>query len=457
MFKLLHSKIVFNAYILMILFTLLIFDGNRSNYLFLAIQSLNVLLCLLFISERPGLNLFTSFYGFSMMILGLFPIAEYKMGVIYWGGSYLSDVVYIKTSVLVLFSIVFFRFGYEQNIRTGLKKIRKNLNPAVSELQNKLTFKTILFLAIPSYYLLISFNFDILAMQFRGMSEAIETVFLFEWFFVKPLIFNICFFYLLIVGDRVDKDWILKIIFFIILLFFVNPLSVARFLAFCLFVPLFYLLKKYRLGDSYLFINIVFFGLVFIFPVLDIFRWFTLEESFNGTVNFNFDYFFAGHFDAFQNFARVIDLEIHTYGEQILGAIFFFVPRSLWASKPEGSGFLLAEQAQLYFNNISMPFVAELYLDFWLFGLFVGMAILGVIYRKIDDYMATVKVMSNLSSVAKMMAYTEFCCLQFYLLRGNLLGAFAFSCTILLTVLVVYIYYLIVNIFLKKSTYGIEP
>lgn len=103
-----------------------------------------------------------------------------------------------------------------------------------------------------------------------------------------------------------------------------------------------------------------------------------------------------------------------------------------------------------------MPFVAELYLDFWLFGLFVGMAILGVIYRKIDDYMATVKVMNNLSSVAKMMAYAEFCCLQFYLLRGNLLGAFAFSCTILLTVLVVYIYYLIVNIFLKKSTYGIE-
>ena len=289
MFKLSHSKIVFNAYIFLILFTLLIFDGNRSNYLFFAIQSLNVLLCLLFISERPGLNLFTSFYGFSMMILGLFPIAEYKMEVIYWGGSYLSDVVYIKTSVLVLFSIVFFRFGYEQNIRTGIKKIRKNLNPAVSELQNKLTFKTILFLAIPTYYLLISFNFDILAMQFRGMSEAIETVFLFEWFFVKPLIFNICFFYLLIVGNRVEKDWILKIIFFIILLFFVNPLSVARFLAFCLFVPLFYLLKKYRLGDSYLFINIVFFGLVFIFPVLDIFRWFTLEESFNGTVNFNFD------------------------------------------------------------------------------------------------------------------------------------------------------------------------
>ena len=50
---------------------------------------------------------------------------------------------------------------------------------------------------------------------------------------------------------------------------------------------------------------------------------------------------------------------------------FFFIPRSIWISKAEGSGFLLAENANLAFNNISTPLIAELYLDFSFLVLFL--------------------------------------------------------------------------------------
>lgn len=449
-----ESKYIFNVYIILILVFVLLFDGNRSNYMFYSIQSVIVLLCLLFIGERPGLNLATSFYGFSLMILGLFPIAEYKMEVIYWGGAYLSDTAYIKTSLLVLLSVIFFRFGYEYHIHSGVKRALENLNPSMHSMQNKLTTKTIVFLAIPCYYILASYNFDLIAMQFRGLGEVIETVFIFELFFIKPLLFNIFFFYLLTLNYNAKKNWGLKILFFLALLFFINPLSMARFLTFSLFVPLVYLLKEYRLKNSYLFINMVFFGMIFIFPILDIFRWFTLEDSVNIGINFKLDYFFAGHFDAFQNFARVVELDILTYGRQILGAVLFFIPRSIWVTKPVGSGFLLADKANLYFNNISMPFVSELYLDFSFIGLVIGVLLLGFFYRRIDDNMSKVTGIVNLTTIVKMMAYAEFCCLQFYLLRGNLLGAFAFSSSILFTVLVVYVYYFVMSNFFKKRIYG---
>lgn len=445
-----ESKIVFNSYVLLLLFYLLIFEGTRTNPFFLGLQTINVFLCLYFISKKPGLNLVTSFYGFTLILLCLLPIAEFKMGIIYWEGKKISDITYIKTSLLVLISILSFKFGYSVRFRS------KRLNTKIfsySEISKTFTFrnffpKTILLLIIPCIYLLSAYNYDIIAMQIRSGGESIESVFLFEWFLVKPLIFNLCFFYLLHNNLNSRKNILIGLLFIIIIIFFVNPLGVARFLAFSLYIPLIYLNSKFRLSNSYLFLNFVFFGLIFIFPILDIFRWFAVGDYLNLAANFNLEYYFAGHFDAFQNFCRVIDLNIVTYGEQFLGAIFFFIPRSVWPSKSVGTGFLLADKAGLSFNNISMPFVAELYLDFTFVGMIIGIILLGIIYRKIDDRIDKITNTYSFKNTIKLIAFSEFCCLQFYLLRGNFLGAFAFSSTVLFTLFIIYIFYSIIN--LKK-------
>jgi oligosaccharide repeat unit polymerase len=455
--RLLELKWVFNVYVGMILLLLLIFEGERSGPVFCLFQTINVVLCLIFMSERPGFNLVTSFYGFSLIVLGLFPIAEFKMNVIYWGGVSLSETAYVKTSLLILLSIVSFRFGYGLSLKSSDINVVAKLTPSIQRLQKKITIKTLLFLLVPCLYILKSFDYNIIAMQFRGMSEDLENVFVFEWFFVKPLIFNIFFFYFFLLKFSPNRNWMLKFLFFFGLIFFVNPMSLARFLAFALFVPLFYLLCNFRRNNTYLFINMVFFGLVFIFPILDIFRWFTLDSTFEGGQNFNFDYFFAGHFDAFQNFTRVIDLDIRMYGTQVMGAFLFFIPRAIWPTKPIGSGFILAEKAGLYFDNISMPFVAELYLDFSFVGVLIGMFLLGLAYRKLDNYMRRIDHLTSLSHLVKLIAFSEFCCLQFYLLRGNLMGAFAFSSSVLMTLFVVYFYFYFINNIRNKYFYGIKP
>lgn len=129
---------------------------------------------------------------------------------------------------------------------------------------------------------------------------------------------------------------------------------------------------------------------------------------------------------------------------------FFFVPRAIWPSKPEGSGFLLADKAYLTFNNISMPLVSEFYLDFSYIGIFIGMFLLGVFYRFLDKKVSKIGPIDNQKKIILIIAYTEFCCLQFYLLRGNLLACTAFISSILSSVLLINYYYKIINLSLKQ-------
>jgi hypothetical protein len=56
-----------------------------------------------------------------MIFLGIFPIAEFKMGVLYWGGKELSDFSYIIASILVLLSLIAFRLGYEIKLKSKSK------------------------------------------------------------------------------------------------------------------------------------------------------------------------------------------------------------------------------------------------------------------------------------------------------------------------------------------------
>lgn len=450
----LQTKYIFNLYVFLIITYLLTFIGVRSNAVFLSTQVLIILLCILFINERPGLNLSTSFYTFTMIFLGIFPIAEFKMGVLYWGGRELSDSSYIIASILVLLSLIAFRLGYEVKLKSNTKI--QNLNTPLNRIRSWLTLKTIIFLIVPCLYILAAYNYDVIALQFRGMGEEIETVFIFEFFFIKPLIFNILFFSLIARKMSGTYNKIIILLSLIILIFFVNPLSIPRFLAFSLFVPLVFVLRKYYFKINHAYINVIFFGMIFIFPILDIFRWFKLEDNFSSTKNMNLDYFFAGHFDAFQNFVRTIDLNYHTYGYQLSGVLFFFVPRAIWPSKPEGSGFLLADKAYLSFNNISMPLVSEFYLDFSYIGIFIGMFILGILYRYLDRKMTQIGPIDNHKKIILIIAYTEFCCLQFYLLRGNLLACTAFISSIMSSVLLINYYYKIINLSPKQILNAIK-
>ena len=75
-----------------------------------------------------------------------------------------------------------------------------------------------------------------------------------------------------------------------------------------------------------------------------------------------------------------------SWGNQLLGAILFFVPRSIWPSKPLGTGHTaIVALDQHYFSNVSAPLIAEGYVNFGIVGVVLFALAAGWIFRKLDS------------------------------------------------------------------------
>jgi hypothetical protein len=98
------------------------------------------------------------------------------------------------------------------------------------------------------------------------------------------------------------------------------------------------------------------------------------------------DVFGHADFDGYQMAVAAVDYvaRVGHSGSQLLGALFFFVPRSVWAEKALASGSLLAQDRGMQFANLSCNIFAEAYLDFGLVGV-IGLAmLLGYVFTRAD-------------------------------------------------------------------------
>ena len=173
-------------------------------------------------------------------------------------------------------------------------------------------------------------------------------------------------------------------------------------------------------------------SLLFVFPILSIFinnpieTWvdvFTFEK-----VTYEIQgHFLDMHYDAWANFIASLqyaETEGMRLGEQILGALLFFMPRDIWADKPISSGQMLGEYLVLYYNlwftNISFPLPAEGYVDFGILGLVFYAVILGYYSRRLDYFINYGNFVDRTSAL-----YFTFYLL--FVLRGAFLPAFAYG------------------------------
>ena len=200
--------------------------------------------------------------------------------------------------------------------------------------------------------------------------------------------------------------------------------AVAMFwLPFCLLTIPFFKKKNF-------FVASLFLGLMVIFPFFDNFRYYTGSVSFD----FNFSYLNTMNFDASQEFMAVIKMNIITLGRQFLGVIFFFIPRTIWPTKPIGSGAFVAE-SQHVFSNISMPFFAEGFINFGYLGVLIAVLFLAWFSAKCDKLFWL-----NKKSSKNMFAgiYLILIGSMMFVLRGDLMSAYAYTLGASCSYMVVY-------------------
>ena len=134
------------------------------------------------------------------------------------------------------------------------------------------------------------------------------------------------------------------------------------------------------------------FALLIVFPLSNMFRFsnsfLSLEaivsnarHIMNGTYN-------TGNYDAFQMFSAGIQyarIEGYSLGYQMLGVLLFFVPRSIWKTKPIGTGAeVIVHLNNASFSNVSMPLIGEGYVNFGVLGVLIFGIVTGALCSKYD-------------------------------------------------------------------------
>jgi hypothetical protein len=174
-------------------------------------------------------------------------------------------------------------------------------------------------------------------------------------------------------------------------------------------------------------------GMLVIFPLADAFR--VSDEGQLKSTN-PIELLLAGDYDSFaqlMNGYLVGARDGIVPFKQLSGVVFFWVPRTLWTSKPMDTGPYIAEGRGYFFTNLSAPLWIEFYLNGGWLLLAVGMFAVGVAVHRWDTRLEAQFSYYRMPSLLG-------CILPFYLmilLRGSLLQAASFlSCVVMFSVFV---------------------
>ena len=171
---------------------------------------------------------------------------------------------------------------------------------------------------------------------------------------------------------------------------------------------------------------------------LNNFRYLTSNSDIE--IGLNFEMFMEGHFDAYSSFMRILINDITTYGEQFLGCILFWVPRSIWPTKPIGSGAFLSNELNLSLTNISCCYFAEGYINWRFFGILLFTIFLAIYTSMFDKIYWNLKGNRTHNYFFEIL-YFLLLGLTFFIMRGDLLSSYAY--TIGFTCSVLFVYYLL--------------
>lgn len=235
------------------------------------------------------------------------------------------------------------------------------------------------------------------------------------------------------------KITIFLIINLILCLIIAFPTAIPRFLAATIYGGIILMLFD-GLKKNYLYPIGLLAGFVIVFPMLSSFRYENDNIDLLGllrhvVLNVKNEYN-TGNYDGYMMLSRTIDYvdDNHvTFGYSLLGNILFFIPRSVWPSKPVGSGAFIAEYSNLSFTNTSESLIAESYLNFGIIGLFIYAYLFGKITKKLD-----VLYWNNSNSTFVQLSYTFYVHIFLILLRGDFMTGFLYISVLTIVFLMFY-------------------
>jgi len=404
-------------------------DG-RINWAYSAVHFLIIGISLMHILWVRRFNLGSSYSVFALFFFGVIPLFEYRLGITYNDANVPKDSSYMTAASLALLSSVCFYVGY--GLRRGtpfkIKSLKRLRFLSIRHRQTAL-WTTLATLAGFALFIAYFYDFSLSKVLFRGFGEETEQSAMgnaFVTYFARPLFLNLILIMLLSTVQHRRVSYATMFVLWLAAVIFVSPIGIPRSLAGALYIPMMMMVFIPKYFSKYSVLCVIVFAVLFAAPVADVFRTINHQDVDLGS-NFSLDYVFSGHFDAFHNFSQVIELDYASEGWQVIGILLFWVPRAFWEGKPQGTSFDFADFAGFAAHNVSFPLPAEFYVDYGIGGIIVGMFVVGLIYRRLDNFLSQKKEPGSVASYVFAISHLELSIMGLYLIRGSVLSSFAYT------------------------------
>lgn len=351
----------------------------------------------------------------------------------------ISDVIYTNFLILIFFLtfIISYIILTKKIIPYELKSLNIATKPLLIVSLSLITF-VIIFIHYDSVILdITSSTYEMPVQQISVAANLIKT----KVIFMIPFggIIHV-YGYLREPSKNLNNKYIIIVLLFLLiacLLFLKNPFNEKRNLLGPVYITLFFLVYPKLLNRNSTFFLFMFVSLVVLFPIFSTFTHIDanlseiitnpgeIVKSYNrfGGITTAFQKL---HYDAFSNIMATVDYTTKngfSYGYQLLSALLFFVPRSLWSNKPISTGELignhLIDDYGFGYNNLSNCIVSEAYIDYGIFGVVLFGFVLAYFF-----YFFLKWLQSN--DFAKSITAFYFSTHLIFLLRGDLTNGFAY-------------------------------
>lgn len=212
------------------------------------------------------------------------------------------------------------------------------------------------------------------------------------------------------------------------------PTGAARFWIGAIYLGLLILVFGPKIRRSFVFPGFFIAAFLVGFPLLNVFR--TALDLHSGLISLKglkiiAATFKTGDFDAYTMTAYTLkyisDGPGITLGRQIIGVFLFFVPRSLWPTKPIGSGWTVATHYG-FWPNVSSPPQAEGLINFGILGLILFAIILCGLFSWLDrTYWRLKGTDEGKTTYWFIVVYPFLLGLSFLMMRGDLMSSYSYS------------------------------
>lgn len=364
---------------------------------------------------------------FSYIFFFIAPWQQYTENVSLWSGNGLSlkydDSLYLKANLIIIVSLGLFNGVYNYCHKKDITMLeqREEVVQYVVSKQSKFILTAISTIS----FLILGVTGNLMG---NGLTIGDSSINSQLWNMIR--FFPVCaiVLYAMAYGDMRHMmkyksfDFILIIFLIIYFPFWGN---MARFLLLGTYVVILALLFKNNKNKSLYFLL---FYVGFIVGFSSIRRATSISALMNVSINFcHVD------FDAHQILMTLIkytDEQGMVFGKNIISALAFIIPRSIWSGKMLNSGGIAASYYGSWFTNVSSPFFGELYFSLKWLGVVVGSIVLAFVALKIDSWDESLNLMKR----------GTFCIavgMTIYICRGSLIASMAFTLGLILALFII--------------------